>query len=175
MTVLGIVAFLLFVFGDVNDAYIRKRALKPCFTVGLLLLATATACHLDTGRAQFVWIIAAAVFAFYLFKSLYGSFTNSEAYADRPKSREVTTTGLYALCRHPGVLFFCGLYICLHFGVALPWTDTILYSALNILLAVFEDEFFFPEFLTEYDKYKKNVPFLIPTKESFKKSLNKNG
>ena len=175
MTVLGIVAFLLFVLGDVNDAYIRKRALKPCFTLGLLLLATATVCRLDTGRAQFIWIVVAVAFAFYLFKSLYGSFSNSEAYADKPESREVTFSGLYALCRHPGVLFFCGLYICLHFGLGLPWTDTILYSALNILLAVFEDKFFFPEFLEGYDKYKENVPFLIPTKESIKKSLNKNG
>lgn len=173
MTIVGVIGFLLFVLGDVNDAYIRKRALKPCFSIGLFLLAIATACRFDTGKLQPVWLADSAVFAFFLFKSLYGSFSNSEAYADKPETREVTSEGLYALCRHPGVLFFCGMYICLHFGIGLPWIDTILYIVLNILLAFFEDRFFFPEFLDGYDQYRENVPFLIPTKESLKKSRRK--
>ena len=175
MIFLGVAAFLLFILGDINDAYIKKRALKPCFTVGLLLLAAATVCRMDMSHAKVIWFVFAAVFLAYLLKSLFGSFSNSEAYADEPESRDVVDTGLYALCRHPGVLFFGGLYLCLHFGINLPWTDTIVYIVLNVILATLEDRFFFPEFLEGYDKYREKVPFLLPTKESVRNSLNKNG
>ncbi len=175
MIILGIVAFALFVLGDVNDAYIKSRALKPCFALGIVLLAAATACRMDISRAKIVWFVLAAIFLSYLLKSLFGSFSNSEAYSDLPENREVSDTGLYALCRHPGVLFFSGLYICLHFGVCLPWLDTLLYIGLNFVLVILEDTVFFPRFLEGYEQYKENVPFLIPTKESIKNSLRKNG
>lgn len=175
MIVLGVVAFILFIMGDINDAYIRKKALKPCFTVGLLFLATATVCRIDMSKTKIIWLIFATIFLLYLLKSLFGSFSNSEAYADKPENREVVDTGIYALCRHPGVLFFAGLYMCLHLGISLPLKDAIIYITLNVILAVLEDKFFFPEFLEGYDKYKKKVPFLFPTKESIKNSLNKNG
>lgn len=174
MIVLGILAFLLFVLGDVNDAYIKKRALKHCFAVGLLMLATATICRFGFwNKSKIVWIALGAIFLSYLLRALFGSFSNKEAYSETPKNREVDNTGLYTMCRHPGVLFFAGLYLCLHFGIGLPWLDTLLYIGLNLALATLEDKYFFPEFLEGYEKYRDEVPFLIPTKDSIKNSMKK--
>lgn len=175
MIILGLSSFLLILLGDVNDAYIKSKALKPCVTIGLLMLLVATVCRVDMDGANLIWFAFAAIFFAYLLKSLFGSFPISEAYTDEPDSRRVVDTDLYALCRHPGVLFFMGLYICLHFGINLPWTDTIVYIVLNIIVAALEDRFFFPEFLVGYDKYREKVPFLLPTKESIKNSWNSMG
>lgn len=173
MLILGIAAFLLFVLGDYNDAFLRKKSLKPCFAVGTIMLCVDTACSLDISEAKIVWIIFAALFLYFLYRSLFGSFSNSEAYAEAPQERKVYDTGLYTLCRHPGVLFFTGLYLCLHFGLKLPLADTVTYIVLNIILVFLEDRIFFPKFLSGYEEYKKAVPFLIPTKDSIKNSLKK--
>lgn len=173
MLILGIIAFLLFVLGDINDAFFRKKYLKPCFILGLIMLSLATVCRMDISKARVVWFVLAAIFLSYLCKSLFGSFSVSEAYTDAPQEREVCDTGLYALCRHPGILFFAGLYICLHFGVSLPVADTAIYIVLNLALAALEDGIFFPKLLSGYDEYKMKVPFLIPTAESIKNSLKK--
>lgn len=173
MLILGILAFVLFALGDYNDAYLRKKSLKPCFAIGVAMLCLASVWKLDIGSAKLLWFILAAVFLAYLLKALFGSFSNSEAYTGAPQEREVDDAGLYALCRHPGVLFFTGLYICLHFGLSLPLADSIVYIALNIILAFLEDRIFFPKFLNGYEEYKKAVPFLIPTKESIRNSHRK--
>ena len=75
--------------------------------------------------------------------------------------------GIRACC------FFAGLYVCLHFAVGLPTSHTLLYIALNLLLAVREDGTFFPKVLEGYDEYKTRVPFIIPTIESLRNTFRR--
>ena len=78
------------------------------------------------------------------------------------------TEGVYALCRHPGVLWFAGFYFCLAgflgsgkamgaFGVLIVW---------NILYIFYQDRIVFPETFSNYGAYQQTTPFLIPDRNS---------
>ena len=170
---IGAAAFLLMLLGDVNDAVWHKGALRLFFPIGFVLLAAATALRLDHSGIDAARCAVSGAFLLVLLYVLFGSFSVKDAYVRQDSGRRVYDKGFYALCRHPGVLFFAGLYASLHYAFALPWPDAALYSALNLLLASAEDKWFFPRSIGGYDEYKKRVPFLIPTsagiKEIFKK------
>lgn len=173
MMLLGAAAFLMMLLGDVNDAVWHKGPLRLCFPAGLAALAAATALRLRPGEADAAWCVIAAAFLLLLLYALFGSFSVSDAYVRQDSGRSVYDKGFYALCRHPGVLFFAGLYLSLHYALALPWADAALYTALDLLLAAAEDKWLFPRCIGGYEEYKTRVPFLIPTasgiKEIFKK------
>ncbi len=166
--VLGCFAFLLFFLSDLNDCCIRRRPLAVCFPLGGLLLSVATvlSCHRHPSPLPLpvkgVGLVFGTVFFLLLLKALFFSMPASEAYVEQETGRAATTEGLYALCRHPGVLFFIPLYLCLSVTFGLPYRESAIYSVLNFLLIVFEDAYVFPRVLSGYDAYKKTTPFLIP-------------
>ena len=173
MLILGIMAFVLFFLGDINDAFVRSKLLKPCFAVGFILLAVATALSVKfTPGLRLLWCAPALMFGALLIKALFFSFPVKAAYADAGAEKETVSSGVYALCRHPGVIFFAGLYICLVPGLGLPALDCALYIALNVLLAWFEDAVVFPRCLEGYAAYKSRTPFIIPNRESIKNCLS---
>lgn len=174
MICLGILAFFLIALGDLNDAIIKKRTLKCCFPIGLMALATATAMRLKLNSMNIIWCVIAFSFLILLLYALFGSFSAAEAYTNKYEGeRTVTDTGLYAMCRHPGVLFFAGLYISLHFGAGFPILDTSVYIMLNLALAFFEDIYIFPSILAGYEEYKTKTPFLFPDKDSLSRMIKK--
>ena len=77
-------------------------------------------------------------------------------------------TGLYALCRHPGVLFFGGMEIFLWpvSGRSMMLLCAVSFTLCDILYAYVQDRKYFPLILSGYGEYKKRVPFLIPTRAS---------
>ena len=105
---IGAAAFLLMLLGDVNDAAWHKGALRLCFPTGLVLLAAATALRLDYSGVDAAWCAVSGAFLLVLLYVLFGSFSVKDAYVRQDSGRRVYDKGFYALCRHPGVLFFCG-------------------------------------------------------------------
>lgn len=173
MLFLGAFGFVLFFLGDLNDAFFRKKALKPCFFAGFTALIIATALRLEPKiGAGLLLCIPALIFAWLLYKALFGAFPVKPAYTDAMAEKKTVSSGVYALCRHPGVLFFAGLYICLVPALGLPIFDCALYIVLDFLLAWAEDELIFPRSLEGYDEYKKAVPFMIPDSRSIKNCLS---
>lgn len=166
---LGIAAFLLMLLGDINDAVFDRAVLRLCFPAGLVLLAIATGAGIRLGNADMAWCVAALAFLALLLYALFGSFPVKDAYASQETGRQVYDGGFYAACRHPGVLFFAGLYISLHFAVELPITDAAVYTGLDLALAFAEDVWIFPKTIGGYEEYKKRVPFIIPGLDSLKK------
>lgn len=162
MLVLGIIAFAVMATGDINDAFFKKKVLKLCFPLGLVMLCYATAARLSLDKLSVLWCGAAAVFFALELYALFGSFSVSEAYTSIEAPRQTSENGLYSLCRHPGIPLFAGLYICLHLGAQLPLSDVLVYIICDFFLAVFEDIVIFPRLLDGYDDYKKRVPFIIP-------------
>lgn len=74
------------------------------------------------------------------------------------------TKGTYALCRHPGVLWYSifSLLTASYFWYApLVWV-CLGYIGCNIALVVFEDTYVFPRLFPQYTDYKNQTPFLIP-------------
>lgn len=90
------------------------------------------------------------------------------SYTRPGEKRPACTTGVYALCRHPGVLWFTGLYICLWLALGLPLWEAAVYSGLNVLLVVFEDRCVFPARLEGYGAYQAATPFLLPNRRSIR-------
>jgi len=88
--------------------------------------------------------------------------------------QKIYTDGVYALCRHPGALWFFAFYLflSLFLGSVTMLYATIVFSLLNIVYIVIQDCIVFPKLFDGYDEYKKKVPFLIPNVKSIEKSLN---
>lgn len=83
---------------------------------------------------------------------------------------DVCDRGVYALCRHPGVLWF--FFFFLFCGLAMPsglfLTGGMIFSVCNLGYVIFQDIWTFPETFTNYNIYKKKTPFLLPTGESIR-------
>ena len=110
------------------------------------------------------------LFAAGLVYSLFFAIPFDETYARQSSGRRVCRRGVYALCRHPGILFFFGMYLFLGLA-ALPSPGLLargmFFSALDLGYAWFQDRQTFPKTFCDYPDYRNNVPFLIPTKASF--------
>ena len=165
---LGLCAFALFFASDYNDWQLRKKGLKVCFPLGGILLTAAVV--LRCGAVQPVvsgllrWVVFLLGFAFLglLIYTLFFAIPVEASYARPGEKRRACTTGVYALCRHPGVLWLAGVLLCLVLAAGLPLLDTVVYCILNVCLVWFEDRCVFPDLLEGYEAYRATVPFLIP-------------
>ena len=141
------------------------------FVVGVLAINLLNADYANTG------IILTLIFYLCrnkpwlgaLIYSLFFALPFSGTYCAQPQSPQVCDRGVYALCRHPGVLCFLGVYVFLG-AAALPsplLAHGMVYSFLNLCYVIFQDLVTFPKTFCDYAAYRKRVPFLIPTRRSF--------
>lgn len=171
---LGLMAFVLFFISDYNDWRLSRRELKLCFPAGAVLLAAGTVLEARRGSAptsgwlRGLFFVLGAMFLALLVYTLFFALPVEASYARPGQKRPACTTGVYALCRHPGVLWFAGLYGCLWAAAGLPLWEAVLYSGLNVLLVVFEDRCVFPARLEGYGAYQAATPFLLPTRRSIR-------
>lgn len=178
LLVLGVLAFFFFFFSDWNDWKAGSPALRVLFPVGAGLLAAVTVLQTVLGPAfaDGVWrwllLTGAAGFTWLMADALFFALPRKEAYGEPGRQREAQTGGVYALCRHPGVLWFLGLYACL-WPLGLPLRAAVIYSLLNLLLAAFEDALVFPTRLEGYADYRRTTPFLIPNGRSLRAARRK--
>ena len=171
---LGISGFALFFLSDYNDWKWARRELKFCFPLGAVLLVAGTVLDLRFGNAVvggglrwMVFVLAALLLALEVY-TLFFALPVDASYTRPGEKRPACTTGVYALCRHPGVLWFAGIYVCLWMAAGLPLWEAVLYSGLNVLLVAFEDRCVFPALLDGYDTYQTATPFLIPNSKSIR-------
>ena len=171
---LGLCAFALFFISDYNDWRLGQQRWKLCFPLGGLLLAVGTLlqCRLKvsvlTDGGRILGFLLGALFLFLLIYTLFFALPVEASYARPGEKRSVCTTGVYALCRHPGVLWFAGLYVCLWAAAGLPLRNAVTYCLLNVLLVLFEDRCVFPDKLEGYVTYRTTTPFLIPNRKSIR-------
>ena len=171
---LGLGGFALLFLNDYNDWRLSRRWLKLCFPAGALLLVFGTVLEARrgvspvTGWPRGLFVLLAAAFLALLVYTLFFALPAGASYARPGESRPSCTTGIYALCRHPGVLWFAGLYGCLWACAGLPLWEAALYSGLNVLLVVFEDRCVFPAKLEGYAAYQAATPFLLPNRRSLR-------
>lgn len=166
---LGTFGFVLFFLNDINDSKLHSKWLSFLFPAGALCLSAACAFSLDPYGAPvsglfwrvLLWLLFGAFMALTVW-ALFFSFPAAEGYASPGEKRQVCTTGLYSLCRHPGVLFLSCALITLCLCGGLPPVFASVYTVLNILLATYEDRRVFPLVLSGYNAYRRSTPFLIP-------------
>ena len=171
---LGLFAFLLFFLSDYNDWRLARPELKVCFPLGGALLAVGTVLEarrgvpLVAGWLRGLFFVLAAVFLALLVYTLFFALPVGASYAHPGGKRPACTTGVYALCRHPGVLWCVGLYGCLWVAEGLPLWEAAAYSGLNVLLVLFEERCVFPARLEGYREYQRTTPFLLPNRRSIR-------
>ena len=170
---LGMLGFLLFFLYDVNSFTWRSRLLHKSFALGVTLLAAATVLDLAaalrmgafSGLKDLILLVAGALCLAALVYCLFFALPFSATYLEENAPR-----GVYALCRHPGVLCMLGMYLFWGLG-ALPATmlrNGLIFSGFNTVYVCFQDRMTFPRTFPDYPDYQKNVPFLIPTGASIR-------
>lgn len=87
---------------------------------------------------------------------------------------KVVDTGMYALCRHPGVLWFFlfYLFLWLYSGRAVLFWACLVFSAMDVLHVYIQDRFLFEKTLESYPQYRLTTPFLLPTRASVVRCLS---
>ncbi len=92
--------------------------------------------------------------------------------AGAPES--LITTGTYALCRHPGVLWFIGgvAGFALVVDTRAALAAVPVWGGLDIAYAFLQDRYYFPRiFGSAYRDYQRTVPFLVPTRRSLRRCV----
>jgi protein-S-isoprenylcysteine O-methyltransferase Ste14 len=183
--VIGGLAFLFFVLYDVNKVTINYRLLRGGFLLGCVLLTGATVGLIYTAlngidnetqepivRTLFFGAIA-LISLILLIYTLFFAIPFRETYLTSKAQPEVCDTGIYALSRHPGVLWFMGFYLFLWLAIPDPLllSGGVLFSLLNIFYVLFQDKWVFMKTFPGYSEYKESTPFLFPTYQSCKRCI----
>lgn len=113
------------------------------------------------------WLLA-LISGYLLIYSLFLNLPFRETYVDTGVGKQLVTSGLYALVRHPGVHWFILFMLSLIliskarlFLVAAP-----IFIFLDIILVVVQDKYFFVKMFAGYDSYQKETPMLVPNRHS---------
>lgn len=178
----GGAAFALYFLYDLNSVLWNNRLLHGSFFLGCLLLLAATAADLWSGwpgarllsPLRLLCLLAAAVCLGLLIYTLFFALPFEETYQEQERrGRTVCATGMYALCRHPGILWFFFLYLLLGLAFAPSplLSHGLFYSLCNLLYAAFQDLWTFPRTFRDYRQYQKKTPFLLPTPASIRRAV----
>jgi protein-S-isoprenylcysteine O-methyltransferase Ste14 len=106
--------------------------------------------------------------------SLFREVPTPRIYLGKPAPRRLVTTGTYALCRHPGVLW---LTVFLASLAALAASRdlailTPIWIAMDVIHVHWQERrYLIPVFGSEYLKYRNQVPFLVPSARSIRRAL----
>ena len=168
--ILGTAAFVCYIFFDLNTVYFRTKGGRCLFWLGCLLLVPATAGIIIRQLRE-----ASLIMLGLLIYTLFFALPAAEAYSGESDIRRpVCRSGMYALCRHPGVLWLGGLYAGLF--LALPgWLSAAagtVFFILDVVYVVIQDSVIFPQQFSDYGDYRKTTPFLIPTAASMRRCLS---
>jgi protein-S-isoprenylcysteine O-methyltransferase Ste14 len=177
---LGVAGFALFFLSDGNDTWWKKPAGKMLFPLAAVLLVIALVVQIHFSAPVIQWLplriaclILAAAFLWMEIDALFFALPRQASYGKPGEQRAVCAAGVYALCRHPGVLFFGFLMLFLWLAAGLNGWAAVIYTLLDVLLATFEDKIVFPRRIEGYCDYWSQAPFLIPTRRSFLRCINR--
>ncbi|HHU18491.1 MAG TPA: hypothetical protein GXZ70_09860 [Clostridiales bacterium] len=181
---IGCLAFLFFVLYDINKVTINNRLLRSSFLLGLILLTIATFGLIynaingidKTGESYartFFFGILALISLVLLIYTLFFAVPFKETYFQSESQLKLCDEGVYALSRHPGVLWFTGFYFFLWLALPNPLLllGAVLFSLLNYFYVLFQDKWVFMKMFSGYGEYKASTPFLFPTYQSCKRCI----
>lgn len=180
--ILGSFGFLLFFIYDINSIIWKNRMLHRCFFVGCMLLwlsTTGILWHFKDSLVDNVnrypgWLASALIFTGLLIHSLFFALPFKKTYINDVTDKRVYTKGVYALCRHPGVLWFIGLYLSIYFLIQQPLmlAGSLVFCFWNLTYIIFQDLWTFPRTFHDYGEYSAIAPFLIPNHSSIRRWLS---
>lgn len=172
--VLGAAAFAAFFAYDVDSVRPVRPWFHRLFAAGCALLAAATGLLVwdhwplvPDGRIAVLGVLTLVFLALMVY-TLFFALPFGKTYLEENTPRTAYTAGMYALCRHPGVLWFAGAYLCLGLllGSHRAAAFSMLVIGLNIAYVLFQDVYTFPKSFVNYGEYQRTTPFLMPTPAS---------
>lgn len=177
----GCLAFVFLFLFDLNKIRFRSKSLNLCFAVSVAMLAFSTIGILVGdyqsmavyGPWKIIFCTLAAVSLILMFYSLFFAIPFNDSYVEAGGGNSVVDTGMYALCRHPGVVwfFFFYLFLWLASGKKMMLWAGFIWTLMDVFHVYLQDRWFFPATLEGYDVYKRTTPFLIPNLNSIRRSL----
>lgn len=165
----GIFAFFVLTMFDYNKLKMLHPLLNGLFAIGVALIVYATIVILSVEVPLFtfpatpiLWVLSGLGFIEMIY-ALFFALPFNKTYVKTSSNSEIITTGLYGLCRHPGVWGFFIFYL---FAACATGNGTLLIAALvwtimDILHVWIQDTLFFVKTLQGYTLYKKTTPFLF--------------
>jgi len=184
---IGAAAFALLIFSDFLALKNKKASAFVCALAGLVGLLGATA-HLvgltdweiffrDNLALRLIAVIVALSFLSLLIYTLFFALPASKTYSFDNNKLMLVDTGVYAICRHPGVIWLGMFYFFAWLATsnAFLLIGCVLFTIMDIVYVVFQDIFIFPKTINRYFEYKKYTPFLIPTRKSLRRAFKKGG
>lgn len=166
--ILGLAAFLALTLFDVHKLKPIHPLFNGLFALGVALLVIATYGILTsepwfTFQAQpMAWIVAGFGLGEMVF-ALFLALPFSVTYVETPDRRPVINTGLYGICRHPGVWGFILYYLAaaMASGHGTLLVAGVVFSVADIVHVTMQDRLFFRATLLGYAEYQTQVPFLF--------------
>ena len=172
---IGTLTFIFFFFFDVytlKDDCVKKRFFGIIGFVALMysvVMVTVTSVRIDF---PILLKIAALVFwvgvTFLLIYSLFLEIPFVKTYAKMQHNNELVKTGTYALCRHPGVLWFGFSFLFFFYttGAVLLIPAGIIWTSADVFYVYLQEKLIFYKIFPGYKVYVNTTPMLIPTKAS---------
>lgn len=181
---LAIAAYMLFFFYDWRTVSRKENAgSMAVFGAGCVLVVAATLLLLAAQLPQCPWDAASFIFlalalasAVLMVKALFFSLP-ANTYTAPAQVRGAYTQGMYALCRHPGVLWYCLMYASLAIMLRTPAAiaGCFLLCLGDVAYMIFQDAWSFPRTFCDYDAYRQSVPLFFPTRASLHAALTTGG
>lgn len=176
---MAVIAFVLFFLYDWNSISWNNRILQKFFMTGSVLLVVATAGVLLGQKGQGSWkswqlfliLLLFLLCLILLIYTLFFALPFEETYLKDSQERRAYTEKMYALCRHPGVLWLAGVMAAIAIGKWNRMTTMycLIVTVCNICYVIYQDILIFPHTFENYGSYQKTTPFLIPTRKSIQK------
>lgn len=184
--ILGTAGFVLYFVYDINSVLSKNVCLQKFFAWGSILVVACVVAEFCSAWGQghrsveavIGFGIGALFFLGLLIYTLFFALPFEETYCKENKLRAAYTEGVYGLCRHPGVLWFAGAFLCM-WGMLGGWRPGIYFGLMifwNYLYIIFQDLWTFPRTFFNYREYQQSTPFLIPNGKSIRvcmKSIRK--
>ena len=173
--IIGAVGFIVV---HVFDLVALKRIpkLKPvvwCIGSGLLIYSLVMICRYPVKIELPAWSVwlgwgVLAVSASLLIHSLFVSLPFRKTYVDTGVGDKLVKNGLYALVRHPGILWFPLFMLSL---ISISRSSLLLiaaptFIALDIVLVFIQDRLIFGRMFRGYERYRRETPMLLPNRKS---------
>ncbi len=178
--VLGCIGFgFLYIF-DFNKVKKIHWVFNTFFAIGVLLIAIASIALFIIPIQMFslgsllsgVFYALAILAAVQMFYSLFGALPFKSTYVSA-KANQTIDTGMYALCRHPGVWGFFLMYLALFLatGNMLLLMACVIWTIMDVIHVWIQDKYFFPKTLLGYSNYQQTTPFLLFNPSSIRRCI----
>jgi len=174
--VVGIFGFIVVHLFDIVSLKRIPSGVKPCvWTVGsgLLVYSLIMLCLKSNTLPLPIWSTGLGwglltLSLFLLICSLFINLPFRKTYIATGVSDKLITTGLYALVRHPGVIWFVlfMLSLILVSKSSLLLMATPIFILLDIVLVIVQDKFLFIRMFDGYTQYQRETPMLVPNWQS---------